>query len=98
MLRYVANYLQTIPPVFLDGSLYFLIAVFAFLQTSFGSDEAAKFVDATPLYWIRTVLGSFSAGLLAVKMFRSTAFAEHQQAKKDGNTNFFKKNETNTGP
>jgi len=83
MLRMFQRYFTTISPVFLDGSLYALIALFTFMQSYFGGDEAAKFISPTFKFWLNGFIGGSATVFAAVKMFRSTAFAEHQETKKD---------------
>lgn len=68
-------------PVIFDGVIYFLIALFGYLSTAFGSDEAAKYVTPIVLFWTKTIIGSLAAGTLAIKLYRSTTFAEYRQAK-----------------
>ena len=63
-----------------DGWLYAMVAVFGFLTGAFGTDEAKSLLSANHLFWIKTFCGAMSAGALAVKMYRSTTFA---QAKSD---------------
>ena len=82
MIAYIQRYFQYVSPMFLDGTLYVLIAWFGAWAAAFSSDEAAKYVPDDYLFWLRTVCASTSAGLLALKMFRSTSFAEHQETKK----------------
>lgn len=90
MLRYVAKYLGSIPPVFLDGALYFMIAVDGAFLATLSSDEAVKYIGAALLFWIKMILSSLNAGLLAIRMFRSTSYADHKEAKKlSGETVFF---------
>lgn len=83
MVRMAYKYFSQIPSVFIDGGIYVCISVLTFLSMQFGSDEAAKYISATTLFWLKLIIGGSSAGFLAIKMFRSTQFAEHQQAKKD---------------
>lgn len=73
-----------IPAVFLDGCLYVVIAVCGFLATALGSDETYQMFNAVTLFWLKTINGSVLAATTALKMFRSTAYAEHQQTKKEG--------------
>ena len=68
-------------PVVFDGIMYFMIAVFGFLATAFGSDEAKQYVAPHALFWLRMIFGAMSAGALSVKMYRSTTFSEYKQAK-----------------
>ena len=82
MIRWAANYLASVPAVFIDGSTYIAIAVFAAALTMYSSDDAAKYVDPETLWKVKGGLGVVSAGLLALKMFRSTAYAEHQEDKR----------------
>jgi hypothetical protein len=68
--------------VFLDGAIYVAIALFAFLQTQFGGDEAAKHISAQVLFWLKLHVGSFAACALALKMYRSTAYADSKSAQR----------------
>lgn len=81
MLARLANYFATIPPVFIDGVLYLLIALFGAFQTFFSSEEAYKYVNPAVLFWLKCVFGSLLAGVSALKMFRSTSYADHQTTK-----------------
>lgn len=92
MLKTCANYLSGIPPAYLEGLLYVLIALFTYLQNALGGDEATKYISPAPLFWIKLIIGAFLACWIAIKLFRSTSFADHQ-AKKNGtsDTQFFPK-------
>ena len=90
MLKSIANYCGSISPVFLEGTLYVLIAVFSYFQTQLGSDEAAKYISPVMLFWSKFVVGSFLACWIAIKLFRSTSFADHQ-AKQKGDSQFWQK-------
>lgn len=89
MIRSIAVYLTSIPPVFVDGTLYALVAMFGFLQAQFGSDDAAKYLSPVHLFWIKTVVGAMASVALAMKLYRSTSYADHQQKLKD-DTAFFR--------
>lgn len=65
----------------IDGGTYVAIAFFGALQTAFGSDEAAKWIAAETLFWCRTICGATWQALLALKLFRSTSYANHLDAK-----------------
>ena len=69
-----------IPAVWIDGALYLAIAFFAALAAVFASDEAAKYIPPEWLFWLRSFCSVTSATMLAAKLFRSTAFAEHKAA------------------
>lgn len=64
-------------PVFMDGLLYVLIAVFMFMQTYLSGDEAAKYIAAATIFWLKFIVGSLAAGVGALKMFRSTTYSDH---------------------
>ena len=82
MLRAAARYFGGIPAVFIDGALYTGIAWFMFNQVYLGGDEAAKWMEASVKFWLNWVIGSIVTMLTAVKTFRSTGYAKHQEDKK----------------
>lgn len=79
-------------------ALYAAIAFFAFSQTTFGGDEAAKYISAFWLFILKYLFGSGSAVLLAIKMFCSTTFSDYMaKVKSDaGNTQFVNKTDIKT--
>ena len=83
MIRWASQYLGSIQPVFLDGLLYVLIAIFGAITACMSTDEAAKYLEPETLFWIRTTASVGGAAFLALKMFRSTAFADHQASGKE---------------
>lgn len=68
----------------LDGAIYVILGVLTAVTAMFSSDDAAKYVSPEMLFWVKGSVACASAGALALKMFRSTSFAEYQ-AKKNGN-------------
>lgn len=86
MIRWASQYLGSIPAVFIDGFLYMLIAMFTFLQGYMSGDEAAKWVNPEVRFWMNCTIGSLAAACGAIKMFRSTSYSAHQDAKKEENT------------
>lgn len=64
-------------PVVLDGILYSCIALFAFMQSYFSSEDVTKYVTLQALFWIKLVVGSGAAVTGALKMYRSTTYANH---------------------
>lgn len=64
--------------VWIDGSLYVLIAGCAFLEAFFGSDMAYKYIEPYTLFWLKGSIGFIGATALALKMFRSTTFSDHK--------------------
>lgn len=86
MIRFTYNYFTKLPPIpsaYIDGCLYVLIALFGALTAAMGSDESSKYISGEWLFWVRTFCGVNSAALLALKMFRSTGFADHKQAESE---------------
>lgn len=77
------NYLRRMPPAILDMWIYVGIAFFGAWGVAFGTDEAGKFIELKLLFWLKAACASIGGSLLAAKMFRSTAFAEHEKYKKD---------------
>jgi hypothetical protein len=82
MIRKLAAYFEGVSPVFVDGLLYVLIAIVGATSAVLTSDDAAKYISPTLLFWLKSFFQLFGAGLLAMKMFRSTSFAEHVEKKK----------------
>lgn len=68
-----------ITPIQLDGTLYILIASFGFVQGFFSSDEAYKYVHPAVLFWMKAFTGVALAAVGALKMFRSTSYADHMK-------------------
>ena len=60
----------------IDGHLYVGVAICTALTASFSTDEAVKYFTPELLFYFRTVVGAFGAGMLAAKMYRSTTFAQ----------------------
>lgn len=85
MIKRAYNYFSSIPAVFLDGVLYAAIALFTFLGTTFGGDEAAKWITPKWLFIDKTVIGSLSAISLSIKLYRSTAYSDHLKQKEKEN-------------
>ena len=63
-------------PVQVDGTLYICIACFVFIQSYFTSDESYKYVSPYFLFWMKFVVGLLGTIAGALKMFRSTSYAE----------------------
>jgi hypothetical protein len=81
MLRRAANYFATVPPVFLDGLIYVLLSMTTTWMGIMSSESARQFVGVVWLFWINSFLVTANAGLLALKMFRSTSYSDHQNQK-----------------
>lgn len=71
----------------LDGIIYVLIQMLTVLSTQFGTDETAKYVDPVSLFWIKVIIGELSAGVLALKMYRSESYSNWKNKLRNGNGN-----------
>ncbi len=65
-----------------DGWLYVGIGVCTALTNSFTTEAAAKFIEPLFLFYFNAYLSALNAGLLAAKMYRSTAYGD-VKAKQD---------------
>lgn len=83
MIRSLQTYLRGLSPAFVDGMIYVAIAFFTFNNTFLGNDEAAKFIKPMILFFTKWFMGCGGAVSLAVKLYRSTQFAQHQQEQQD---------------
>ncbi len=63
--------------MWIDGTTYVLLAAVTALAAAMGSDEAAKWLEPKTLFWVRTWCTVASGSLLAIKLFRSTSYANH---------------------
>lgn len=88
MIRALSSYFSSVPPVFIDGLLYCLIALFGAMIATFGAEEAPKYVNPNWLYWIKESSKWSLALATAIKMFRDTSYSDHR-AKKNGDTTTF---------
>jgi len=66
-------------PVVVDGTLYLLVAVLGWQMGMLSSDDASKYVSPQVLFWMKFSLGGISAGLLALKMFRSNSYSDSKK-------------------
>jgi hypothetical protein len=84
MIAAIQRYFTSVPPMFIDGALYALIAWFTFNQAYFGGDEAAKYIEPETKFWLNWAIGSSASLFAAIKMFRSTSYSEHlEEVKKE---------------
>ena len=81
MIRKSINWILAIPAVVIDGGLYVTVAMILAMQTTFTSEEAYKYVAPYTLFWIKATLGTVGSGLAALKMFRSSSYADHIKEK-----------------
>jgi hypothetical protein len=82
MIRATLKYFSGVPAVVIDGGIYVAVAMCLAAQTGFGDDEAAKFISPAVLFWIKKTLAIVGGGIFALKLYRSTAYGDHQREKK----------------
>lgn len=63
-----------------DGLIYVLIALFGATGAALGTDDAAKYIEPATLWYAKSICNAIAASLLALKMFRSTTFADAKDA------------------
>lgn len=76
---------NSVKRVHIDGVLYVTLGTFVFLQGYFSTEDASKYMSPAFNFWVNCIVGGILAGASALKMYRSTAFADHQIEKKNGN-------------
>ena len=84
MILYMLRLWSKLHPSTIDGSLYVGIAVFGAIIACINTDEAAKYLQPEILFWLRTTCSVCSASLLALKMYRSTGYAQSKVDKEQG--------------
>lgn len=63
-------------PVHIDGALYVIMALAGSIVASTSTDEALKFVSPYTLFVTKTICEAILAGAGALKMYRSTGYAD----------------------
>lgn len=94
MLRRIQTYFSGIKPVFIDGGLYVMLAFLGAILITFSNDDIYKYSPLssykawpTFVHWTKSTDEWMIAVFTALKMFRSTAYADHlndKQMAKDG--------------
>lgn len=79
-----------------DGWLYVGMGVSTVLHASFGNDEAYKYMPPYWVFYIRVINDCVGAACLALKTYRSRAFADAQDADKPDATTTLLTTETKT--
>jgi len=64
-------------PCHIDGLIYVLIAFFGAASSALSQDDAAKYIEPATLWLSRNLCTAIAAALLALKMFRSTAYSDY---------------------
>lgn len=77
ILKNLQTYYSGIKPVYIDGLLYVLIALFGAMEATFNSDDAYKYMNVYFMYYAKQVTIWALAIVSALKMFRSTEYGEH---------------------
>ena len=74
-------------PVHVDGALWVSIGLFTAMLAGLNSDDAYKYCNPYVLFWVRWFLTSVNGAAMALKMYRSTAYARSQDDEKASLTN-----------
>lgn len=82
MINFIIKHYGGLKPVVIDGFLYVIIAVCGFAEATLTSDDVFKYMNPYLVFYIKWIVGMLGAGATALKMFRSTSYSEHQDAKK----------------
>ncbi len=80
-MNWLYNRMASVPSVVIDGFLYVSIAVCGAIAVLLSSDEAYKYINPYWLFWSKGINAVWLAGTTALKMFRSTSYADHQTKK-----------------
>ncbi len=78
--------MNSIRPVHIDGALYAAIILVGAMQFTFGTDEAAKHIGPTSLFWLKVATGWGVITLGGIKMFRSDAVSKDRKEQQTGLT------------
>ena len=76
-----------IKPVHIDGILYVLIAVFGSVQAMMQSDETYKYMPGIAVFYIKFLSAVSLAACGALKMYRSSSYADHVRENKSVDDN-----------
>lgn len=82
MINWVIKRYGDMKPVVIDGFLYVVIAICGTVLAVFTQEDAYKYVNPYILYWGKLLVEVVGSAATALKMFRSTSYSEHQDAKK----------------
>lgn len=102
MLNWIVTRYGNMKPVVIDGFLYVVIAVCGTITAIMTSDEIYKYVNPYVVFYGKAVNEILTAGATALKMYRSTSYADHQASKKvasdlqTGNTTIINKSDIPT--
>lgn len=82
MINWIIKRYGGLKPVQIDGFLYVLIAVCAFVEETLRSNDVYKYMNPYAVFYGGLIIGTIGAGGLALKMFRSTTYSDHLDATK----------------
>lgn len=83
MITWVYKKMSSLPAVFIDGYLYFMIAILGALEAAMASKEVYEYMNSHVVFYTKFFSGIFIAGVSSIKMFRSSSYSDHQKAKAD---------------
>lgn len=100
MITWLVNKYGNMKPVVLDGALYVIIAVCGTITAILTSEEVYKYMNPYFVFYFKVINEIFTAAATALKMYRSTSYADHAAEKKakanlqTGNTEIITKQPT----
>lgn len=82
MYHRIQAYFAGVKPVWVNGTLYVLLALFGAMELTFNSDEVYKYFPYPHYVWtIKQLLAWSVAIVTALKMFMDKSFADHEKEK-----------------
>ncbi len=81
LVRFCVKYGNNITPVFIDGLLFTLLAVWTAMMGIYQSDEIYKYCSPYFVFYSKSMVSIMLAGATALKAFRSTSYSEHVKEK-----------------
>lgn len=69
-------------PVHVDGALYVMIALFGAALTALTNDDVYKYMSPYLVFYLKMFCSLALAVVTALKMFRSSSYAAHEQVAK----------------
>lgn len=70
--------MTSLKPCHIDGIIFCCIAFFGSMAASLSTDDAAKYIGASTLWYEKNISTAIGATCLALKMYRSTTYAKYR--------------------
>lgn len=81
MYHRIQAYFADISPIWVDGSLKVLTALFGAVLLTFNNDDIYKYVGAYTVFWIKNLIEWLMTSTVALTLYRSTGYSDHLDAK-----------------